>query len=251
MPALAGTHASREPPLSMSTTTDLPLLDDALGALARTIPGATALFHTHQLDFCCGGKKSLRAAAAERSLDTAPIVAALKALQAVPAGDGRDWQQATPAELIDHLLTRFHARHREQLPELIRLSRRVETVHADRPECPTGLADHLTTMAEALESHMQKEEQILFPILLRGFPPMVHMPINVMRQEHDEHGEALARLVALAHGLDMPRGACNTWRALVLGLRTLREDLMEHIHLENNLLFEGLNHAKLPAESVG
>ena len=250
MPANAGTHAPRKRPLPM-TTPDTPLLDDALGTLARTIPGATALFHTHQLDFCCGGKKSLRTAAAERSLDTAPIVAALQALQAVPAGDGRDWQQASPAELIEHLLTRFHARHREQLPELIRLSRRVETVHADRPECPTGLADHLTTMAEALESHMQKEEQILFPMLLRGFSPMVRMPIGVMRLEHDDHGVALARLVALAHGLEMPRGACNTWRALVLGLRTLREDLMEHIHLENNLLFDGLNHAQHSAESVG
>ena len=236
----------------MSTsTTDLPLLDDALGTLARTIPGATALFPTHQLDFCCGGTKSLRPAAAERGLDTAPIVAALKALQAVPAGDGRDWQQATPAELIEHLLTRFHARHREQLPELIHLSRRVETVHADRPECPTGLADHLTGMADAMESHIQQEEQILFPTLLRGFSPMVRMPIGVMRLEHDDHGVALARLVALAHGLEMPRGACNTWRALVLGLRTLREDLMEHIHLENNLLFEGLNHAQHSAESVG
>ncbi|WP_442777278.1 iron-sulfur cluster repair protein YtfE [Sphaerotilus montanus] len=233
------------------TTPDTPLLDDALGTLARTIPGATALFHTHQLDFCCGGKKSLRTAAAERSLDTAPVRAGPQAPHGAPPAAGPGRQQAPPAELIEHLLTRFHARHREQLPELIRLSRRVETVHADRPECPTGLADHLTTMAEALESHMQKEEQILFPMLLRGFSPMVRMPIGVMRLEHDDHGVALARLVALAHGLEMPRGACNTWRALVLGLRTLREDLMEHIHLENNLLFDGLNHAQHSAESVG
>jgi regulator of cell morphogenesis and NO signaling len=58
---------------------------------------------------------------------------------------------------------------------------------------------------------------------------------------HDQHGLALARMAELAHGLVEPPDACNTWRALFTGLRTLREDLMQHIHLENNILFEGLN----------
>jgi hemerythrin-like domain-containing protein len=136
---------------------------------------------------------------------------------------------------------RYHERHREQLPELVRLSRRVETVHADRPECPHGLADHLEDMLQELESHMQKEEQILFPLIAQGMSPTGLPPVEVMRFEHDQHGQSLAQMVSLAHGLAMPRGACNTWRALLAGLQTLREDLMQHIHLENNVLFEGLN----------
>jgi regulator of cell morphogenesis and NO signaling len=48
-----------------------------------------------------------------------------------------------------------------------------------------------------------------------------------------------------------PRGACNTWRALLAGLHTLRNDLMQHIHLENNILFEGLATGQAqPAEAV-
>lgn len=35
------------------------ITDQSLGQLARSIPGATAIFHKHQLDFCCGGKKGL------------------------------------------------------------------------------------------------------------------------------------------------------------------------------------------------
>ena len=35
-----------------------------------------------------------------------------------------------------------------------------------------------------------------------------------------------------------PRAACTTWRALYAGLRTFRQDLMAHIHTENNILFE-------------
>lgn len=141
-------------------------------------------------------------------------------------------------ELISFILTRFHERHREQLPELIRLARRVEEVHGDRPECPAGLADHLNVMFQELLSHMQKEEQVLFPMLARGMGAMAAAPITVMRMEHDDHGVALQRLSDLTHDLALPQSACNTWRTLYLGLRTFRDDLREHIQLENDVLFE-------------
>lgn len=41
----------------------------------------------------------------------------------------------------------------------------------------------------------------------------------------------------LTHGVVPPEGACNTWRALYSGINEFITDLMEHIHLENNLLF--------------
>ena len=106
------------------------------------------------------------------------------------------------------------------------------------PDCPTGLAEHLRTMGQELESHMQKEEQVLFPLLARGHGAMAAMPITVMRMEHDDHGVALERLLALTNNITLPRAACNTWRALYLGLRAFKEDLMAHIHMENNILFE-------------
>jgi len=214
------------------------LQDQSLGQLARRIPGATGIFHDYDLDFCCGGKQTLRDAADQKGLDADAIEARLEALQADAQPSQTDWDAVPPASLIAHIVTRYHERHREQLPELIRLARRVEHVHGDRPDCPVGLADHLASMRAELEAHMQKEEQILFPMLARGLHAAAGAPIAVMRVEHDDHGEALQRLAALTNDITLPRAACNTWRALYLGLRTLREDLMEHIHLENNILFE-------------
>jgi len=226
------------------------LIDQSLGALARSIPGATRVFHEHKLDFCCGGKHSLQEAAAERGIDAQPIVERLGVLLSQATREARDWRTVPAATLIEHILFRFHDRHREQLPELVRLARRVEQVHGDRPDCPTGLADHLTVMQHELESHMQKEEQVLFPMLARGHAGALHGPVTVLRNEHDQHGEALQRLEALTDDITLPRGACNTWRALYTGLAALREDLMEHIHLENNILFEGLNAAPAGAETA-
>lgn len=215
------------------------LADRALGDLARSIPGATAVFHRHQLDFCCAGRQSLREAAAPLGLDVDAVARELESMAAPGPGSERDWREATANELIDHVLRRYHEQHRLQVPELVRLARRVETVHGARPDCPHGLADHLESMLQELVSHMQKEEQVLFPMIRAGVLPPP--PIHVMRLEHEQHGVALARMVELAGGLTPPRDACNTWRALVAGVKVLREDLMQHIHLENNILFEGLN----------
>ena len=215
------------------------LIDQSLGQLARRISGATRVFDAHHFDFCCGGNQSLRSAAAAAGVDPAPIVLELQSLQCRSAQDGeRDWDQATPTELVDHILTRFHALHREQLPELIRLARKVEQVHGERTDCPAGLAEHLSAMAQELESHMRKEEDVLFPMIARGHGAMAGAPITVMRMEHDDHGVALRRMEELTDGITAPRAACTTWRALYAGLRTFRQDLMAHIHTENNILFE-------------
>ena len=204
-----------------------------IGQIAVELPGATAVFRRHKLDFCCGGQIALQEACERRQLSVDTVLAELDGLQRVDV----DVAQQPVPEVIDHILQRYHAVHREQLPELIRMARRVEAVHRDSPDVPTGLADHLEAMEQELLDHMDKEENILFPLLRAGGRGMAHNPIAVMRHEHTSHGEQLERLMALAHDTKPPAGACNTWRALYAGIAQLSDDLINHIHLENNLLF--------------
>ncbi|MDX5372073.1 MAG: iron-sulfur cluster repair protein YtfE [Pseudomonadaceae bacterium] len=212
------------------------LLDSTLGNIACSIPGATRVFHEFHLDFCCGGQKSLRQAALERGIDADRVQQRLLSLSGEDALEA-DWRKVPQERLIEHILQRYHEVHRAQLPELIRLAARVEQVHGGREHCPQGLTELLIDMQQVLESHMQKEEQILFPMLQRGGGVMAGGPISVMRYEHDQHGDALERIVELTDDMQPPANACNTWRALYRGLDELRRDLMQHIHLENNLLF--------------
>ena len=150
----------------------------------------------------------------------------------------RDWRTAEPAELTAYIVARYHRRHREQLPELVQLARRVEQVHAAKSDCPAGLAEHLVAMQQELESHMMKEEQVLFPLLARGLRANAQGPVTVMRFEHEQHHEAIARLAELTHGLQAPDGACSTWLRLYAGLTEFRDDLVAHIDLENEILFD-------------
>jgi regulator of cell morphogenesis and NO signaling len=206
----------------------------SLAEIAATLPGATSVFRRRKLDFCCGGKVSLIEAAAANNLPLDEIEAELGAIAALPI------PAPTPPstdELSDLIELRYHQVHRRELPELVRLAKRVEVAHAAHPATPRGIATLLETMNGELEAHMLKEEGILFPMMRRGGHPMIAQPIGVMLAEHDDHGEHLRELARITDQFAVPDDACPSWRALYVGVRKFADDLAEHIHTENNLLF--------------
>ena len=204
--------------------------------LAVRFAGASRVLHRHQLDFCCHGQVSMQEACEKAGLDVQAILDEIE--RAAPTEpDFEAWTDRPLNELIDHLLKDFHEAHRAEVPRLLSMARKVESVHGEKATCPQGLAAHLAFMQDELESHMQKEEEVLFPLIQAGRGAMAAMPVQVMEQEHQDHGKNLARLRELAHDFETPDEACGTWRALYLGLSELERDLMTHIHLENNILF--------------
>jgi regulator of cell morphogenesis and NO signaling len=140
-------------------------------------------------------------------------------------------------ELVDFIESHYHKRLRVELPELISMADKVEQVHANKPTCPHGLAAHLRTIHSAILDHLAKEEQVLFPMIRSGYRDRAGAPIRVMEQEHEDHGKNLEYLRAQAHQFIAPPEACATWKALYLRLNRMSDELMEHIHLENNVLF--------------
>jgi regulator of cell morphogenesis and NO signaling len=98
-----------------------------------------------------------------------------------------------------------------------------------------------------LELHMQKEEMILFPGIVAketsGTPQIfgcaggIERPIEIMYQEHDGAGEALARMRSLTNDYTPPADACSTFKVLLFSLAKLEFDMHQHVHKENNILF--------------
>ena len=203
-----------------------------VGEIAATLPGANAVFRKLKLDFCCGGKAILADAVRRRGLEIEAVEAALAALD---PSDAASAPEATGA-LIDHIVSRYHETHRRELPELILLARKVEAVHAAHVEAPKGIADTLGAIYAELEKHMQTEEADLFP-LMRKDDAGNSLSVAQLRHDHDRHGELLRRLESLANGFVLPEGACRSWEALYAGSAKVVDDVMEHIHLENNVLF--------------
>jgi regulator of cell morphogenesis and NO signaling len=209
--------------------------ESTLAELAVATPGASRVFKRHGLDYCCKGGRPLAEACRARDIDPAAVIAELDR-EARSASEGApNAASLSSSELVDLIVQRYHAPLRDEMPQLVAMARRVEHRHGDKEGCPHGLADHLARMERELVDHMAREEGVLFPLLCARV--RATGAIGVMRREHDEHGASLAKLRELTDDFAPPAAACATWRALYLRLAQLESDLVDHIHLENNVLF--------------
>lgn len=149
-------------------------------------------------------------------------------------------------ELCDHIEQTHHAYLKQELPRLTEMVAKVVDAHGEsHPELVT-VKEVFATLKAELEPHMFKEEQVLFPAFRQleqsaddpSFPfGTVANPIRMMEQEHDDAGYALSRLHALTRDYQVPQEACNTYRAMLAGLRQLERDMHRHVHKENSILF--------------
>ncbi len=209
---------------------------DTLGHVAKSHPAASHVFLRHRLDFCCGGRQVLEDACLAAGLDPDAIISEIT--EELPNADDQSWAERPLPELIDFIVTRFHDTLRRDLPVVLEAAQRVERVHGDKPNCPHGLAAQLERMGTEIRQHLDKEEKALFPAIRSGaHGGMLHTPVHVMLQEHEDHGANLQQLRELAADYQPPPEACATWRALYSSLAKLEAELMQHIHLENNVLF--------------
>lgn len=207
-------------------------------------PSRATVFEQLRIDYCCGGKQSLLEACAHRGLPVADVVERLNSTAAALTDVPVDaWAERPAADLVAHIVETHHAFVRAELPRLRELSIKVARVHGHRAPETLDLADVIRRMADELESHLGKEEQILFPFIVAlekgsGTPfPTIGAPISCMEHEHSDAGEALEQIRRLTDNHTPPLDACNTWRVLYHTLAAFERDLHQHIHKENNILF--------------
>jgi regulator of cell morphogenesis and NO signaling len=212
-------------------------------------PQTSRVFEELQIDYCCGGDRSLGQACWERRIDPASVLVQLEQTGELAVGDddwGRNWNSAPLTDLCDHIEQTHHVYLRAELPRLTSLSAKVLAAHGQaHPELAEVQRTFAALRAE-LEPHMFKEERILFPAIRQleqsNSPPQfpfgsVANPIRVMEHEHDNAGAALARIRRLTSDYRVPGDACNTYRVLLDGLAHLEADMHQHVHKENNILF--------------
>jgi regulator of cell morphogenesis and NO signaling len=220
-----------------------PALEPEVGAetrvadLARRWPATIRVFQRHGIDFCCGGKLPLAAACVDRGLPVEGVLGEVRQAIAVTPEGEESWSQRPVAEIVGHVLARYHAGLRDELERLRAMSERAAERHgAAHPELLETRA-LVTRLKSRMVEHLDLEERVLFPALLAGVPSPEAAGLEEAEAEHVEVGELLARLRAATGGFAAPADACNTWRGLYHGLAELERDTHLHVHLENNVLF--------------
>ena len=203
----------------------------SIAEIAATLPGATRVFRHFHFDFCCMLDQPLDVVAAWHETPLEEVQAALAALPRVePRSAPRSIEP-----LIGHILARYHAQHRVELPPLARLAETVETRHRGHPDLPIGLAGVLAELTDALDEQMRFEEMHLFP-RLRHESDGLENAFIALCERHNALEDYLCCLETVTAGQQPPDDACRRWRQLFAGTERLVDDLIRHRHLETATL---------------
>ena len=217
--------------------------------IALENPATIRVFEAFGIDYCCGGKKPLTEACTAKNLSVDEVLEALESTGPAER-EIENWSAQPLGVLAAHIVNTHHAYVRRELPRLTELAEKVVRRHGDtKPELP-AIQLKLNELGEELLQHCAKEELVLFPYITKferaiadGTPKphgcfgSVTNPIAMMTQEHDSAGALVAQMRELSSDFTPPAGACPTFHAFYRGLHEFEQDLHQHIHLENNILF--------------
>lgn len=203
----------------------------------------------YHIDFCCGGGETLTAACQVSGVDPEIVNLELNRVQGagiLPSQNAYYWDLSF---LCDYIENTHHKYVRSCLAYLPEYGVKVWKTHGgNHPELEQIFLKTGELLTELI-SHMEKEEKILFPLIRNLVENTQHpekrlsagmaleFPIQKMMDEHSESGQLLADIRELTDDFQPPAGACLTYKVYFAKLQEFEDDLMMHIHLENNILF--------------
>jgi regulator of cell morphogenesis and NO signaling len=218
--------------------------------IALEQPSSIRVFEELGIDYCCGGRKPLAEACAARQLEIDDVLAALDLAANANAASPIDWAQASLSRLIEHIVATHHLYVKRELPRLAVLAQKVVNRHGDTQAHLPAMQKATLQLEDELTYHLAKEENVLFPYIASLETALASgssqpdacfgnlaNPIAMMTHEHDSAGALLGEIRRLSDDFTTPAGACPTYHAFYDGLREFEQDLHQHIHLENNILF--------------
>ncbi len=208
------------------------------------------VFKKFGIDFCCGGKKTLEKACQEKGINISELQNELKQTETESVTASQKYSEWDPGFLSDYIVNTHHKYVEKALPVIYEYTQKVARVHGYAHPETIEIANIFEQVIEELNHHMMKEEEILFPYIKwleqaysngSGLESSkfqtVMQPIGVMEQEHEEVGMLLEKIKELSSNFIPPASACTTYRLAYAKLKEFEEDLHQHIHLENNILF--------------
>lgn len=225
------------------------IAEQTLAAIVTNNHQTAPVFEKYSLDFCCKGKRTLTQACAEKGIAVENILQELEAVYGTGSYQLKRFTDMNAEQLISHILIKHHFYVKQTMPVIEEHLTKVATKHGDSFPYMKEVLQLFTHLKNEMYLHLHKEEVILFPRIKeleaaaqygqqKAFTTnYISAPAQVMENEHDEAGEIMYRIRKLTSNYTAPDAACTTFKLVLNELKAFEEDLHQHVHLENNLLF--------------
>ncbi|WP_124042301.1 iron-sulfur cluster repair di-iron protein [Clostridium perfringens] len=222
--------------------------DYSLGEVVTVYPAVVKKFNDMELDYCCGGSKSLELALKEKGVDVDKFVEDLnKEFKEFKFENSQyvDWREKSSEDLINHIVETHHAETFRLLKEIDLLMVKVFRVHFSHgPELLMKVHSLFGKLKCELEEHLLKEENILFPLMIKYDQAKdkeekkeIEEDIRIIVNEHESAGDILKELAEVTDDYKVPEWGCISFKLLYDYLHDLEKDLFILIPKENNILF--------------
>jgi regulator of cell morphogenesis and NO signaling len=203
------------------------------------------------INYCCSGNISLLEACEARGIEYNDVEKELsEATRMVYVSNALPFSEWKIDFLIDYIINVHHAYLYKALPALeSRLNSFIEGHKKKYPEL-TKINEVFAELSNFLLPHNRHEEEIIFPYIKQItvayqrkesygnlFVRTLRKPLDNIEKQHSVISEYLQKLISYTNNYQPPANACTNHQVLYHKLHEVYNDLIQHKHLERNILF--------------
>lgn len=211
-----------------------------------------SVFRKHGIDYCCGGKWPLEMICKNKDMDPALLLQELqdssRSIQIPAFLPFQDWKVDF---LTEYIVNVHHEYLRRSLPEIAGQLKKFVEEHKKKYPGLTELEAQFNALRNTMIPHLLQEEEIIFPYIrqivhayesketyARLLVRTLRKPVeDIMHHEHKMLERTLQQFRLLTQNYTAPENACTSHRLSFNLLRELDDDLVQHVYLENEILF--------------
>jgi len=227
-------------------------IDWSISEIVKADYRTADVFNKYGIEFCCGGRWPLRTICEAKNLDLNIVTGELEeSIRTICLPSSLRFEEWSINFLTEYIINVHHNYLKRELPGIKDYLARFVEGHRDKFSYLPELQKIFTELSNEILPHLQQEETIIFPyirqishayhnketyaaLLVRTLRKPVE---NVMNHEDESMNKFLQQIRQLTDHYNLPEKACVSHRVVFLKLLDLDNDLVQHLYLENGILF--------------
>lgn len=211
-----------------------------LGETVTEVPKAGNILREMHMDFVNGGDRKLSDAAFEQGVPLENILYEINELDTENT-DGIDIKYMDEQSIIKYIQRRYHEDLKDELPVLAPYVEKA----ADENESLSEVGEIFKSLRKSMAEHSEEEDVNVFPLLASYIDnpseskrEALKPRVEKIRNEHRDITDFFHRLREITNDFTPYAGATGVLRLVYDRLERLEGETFDHIHLENNILFQ-------------
>lgn len=214
--------------------------------IVKVFPKASDLFKVHGINFCCKGDILLKDTFVEKSLAGEEVLEKLNTSYEswIEKGNSAtNWEAMSVTELVECIKINYHHFLQEELSALGEFVTRIYRVHGhDSPHLEQLYTLYNEFVMEA-EIHLMQEVTEFIPLIELAEmtnSEVVQQEVHKLKERNVKMNELLQEMRKVTDDFVPPLHACGSYRITYARLNDLETEMMDYMHVENNILFKKL-----------